>query len=154
MVLKTNKIRKVRRGTRSSLKRGRPLKMTIKARKNAAWDIFSLWIRRSARQDDLGHIVCYTCGICKHWKEMQAGHGIEGRNNAVLFMEEVVKPQCKQCNIFKHGNLRVFTLKLVDELGRKKYNRLLRESEQVVPDLDYQEIYEQYKQKVDSLNKA
>ena len=78
---------------------------------------------------------------------MDAGHGIPGRNNAVLFMEEVVKPQCQQCNRFKHGRLDVFTVKLIDEMGRSKYDELVTRSKQVVQFKTYQylEIYEKYK---------
>lgn len=80
----------------------------------------------------MGMTACYTCGAWKHYKELQAGHGIPGRNNAVLFMEEVVRPQCSGCNIWGRGKLNIFTLKLIKELGAKEYERLVEESNQTL----------------------
>ena len=122
--------------------------------KKRAWQMFSKWIRLSHTDKFNQFIECYTCGIRKAWDEMDTGHGIEGRNNAVLFMEEIVKPQCKQCNIFKHGNLRVFTLKLLDELGHSRYKQLLDKSNQTEQYKAYQleDIYETYKKKVEGLS--
>ena len=117
--------------------------------KGKAWAMFSKYIRSSRDSGD-GIIACYTCGNLDHWKRLQTGHGIEGRNNAVLFMEEVCRPQCVQCNIFKHGNLRIFTLKLIEELGYSKYIELMDKSNNIVQYkvADYQEIYSKYQEKL------
>ena len=124
-------------------------KITLKRAKKKAWDAFSVFIRTSAPPLSSTKKTCYTCGIVKDWREMDAGHGIPGRNNAVLFMEEVVKNQCQQCNRFKHGRLDVFTVKLIDDMGRSKYDELVSLSKQTVQYKTYQylEIYEKYKQK-------
>lgn len=37
-------------------------------------------------------------------KSIQAGHFVPGRGNAVLYREDNVHPQCRTCNVFKHGN--------------------------------------------------
>lgn len=104
--------------------------MTIKVRKNAAWDALSLFIRKSYA-DREGFVECYTCGRRKHYKEMDAGHGISGRKNAVLFMEKVVKPQDTYCNKYLGGNYKVFTPKLIEELGADRYQELAIEAMQV-----------------------
>lgn len=132
--------------------RGRPLKMTVTARKASAWKAFSEWVRRN-NQDSIGFNTCYTCGISKHFTEMQAGHGIGGRNNAVLFMEEVVRPQCERCNGFLNGNYSVFTMKLMDELGVKKYQNLVILSNQVVKwtPSDFLAIENYYRGKLEEL---
>lgn len=132
------------------MKRKKP---TLKQAKKKAWDMFSKYIRRSFTRVSDGTAVCYTCGSLRRWEEMDAGHGIPGRNNAVLFMEEVVKPQCQQCNRFKHGRLEIFTVKLIDELGRQKYDKLVILSNQIVQYKvnDYLEIYDKYHHKLAEL---
>ena len=121
--------------------------------KGKAWAMFSKYIRSSRDSGD-GIIACYTCGNLDHWKRLQAGHGIPGRNNAVLFMEDVCKPQDIQCNIFKRGNLAIFTRKLIGELGLKEYDRIAKLAKEIVQykSNDYRAIYEEYKEKVNSLS--
>lgn len=128
--------------------RGRPLSMTVKARRDSAWKVFAKYIRTK----DKGIPRCYTCGI-QTW-DIQAGHGIGGRNNAVLFLEAVVKPQCERCNGYLRGNYKVFTLKLIKELGAEEYERLLIESNKTVKMTPYEflEIEKKYKEKLESLN--
>ena len=70
--------------------------------KDKAWDACSEYIRRKFAVD--GYTTCVTCGVTKPWKEMQAGHYVDGRNNTVLFMEEIIYPQCFSCNMGKKGN--------------------------------------------------
>jgi hypothetical protein len=65
--------------------------------------------------------VCYTCGTPAHWKSLQAGHGISGRGNSILFEIAVIRPQCVACNLYKHGNYEVFIPKLIKEIGIKAY---------------------------------
>jgi hypothetical protein len=66
------------------------------------------------------------------WKESQAGHAIGGRHNAVLFDEEICRPQCVRCNVFLRGNYSVFTAKLIREKGIGWFERKLEESRMVV----------------------
>jgi hypothetical protein len=49
--------------------------------------------------DDYGFNRCITCGVRKYYKELQAGHFIPGRHNAILFDERGVHPQCFHCNM-------------------------------------------------------
>lgn len=77
--------------------------------KEQAWKIFSKYIRRKYSDKD-GYAECVTCGEKKHWKELQAGHFIDSRNNTVLFCEEIVFPQCVGCNLYKSGNKVEYTL--------------------------------------------
>lgn len=127
---------------------GRPLKMTVKARKDAAWDAFSLYIRTKYAYNAGKLLVeCYTCGGHKTIDEIQAGHGISGRNNAILFEEKLVRPQCVGCNIFGRGKQAVFTYKLIKELGLKEYEKLVEQSQKVVQYkvADFLAIEEKYK---------
>ncbi len=133
--------------------RGRPLKITVKARKNSAWTVFARYIRTKAIKEagNNGVAVCYTCGVST--SDIQAGHGIGGRNNAVLFMEAVVKPQCERCNGYLGGNYKVFTLKLIKELGAEKFEELLIESNRVdkMTPMEFLEIEKTYKLKLAEL---
>ena len=95
--------------------------------KTRTWKLFSEYIRRKHADCD-GICVCFTCGVRKPWKEIQAGHGISGRGNFVLFLEEVVKPQCSTCNVLKGGNYEIFVLALCDMYTRKQYEKWVIES--------------------------
>ena len=139
----------------TKLKFAKPKKVLKSKLKRRAWDMFSMYIRLSyvITAANGRFNICYTCDTIKPVSEMQAGHGIPGRNNAVLFMEKLVKPQCVQCNIFKHGNLAIFTRKLIAELGVKEYDKLALEAEQTVQykTYQYQEIYDKYDKKFKAL---
>lgn len=113
--------------------------------KKKAWSEFSRWIRLSNAVDEF--VTCYTCGNSKHYKKMHAGHGIGGRSNSVLFNEKIVKPQCVGCNIFANGRYAVFTRKLIDELGLKGYDEIVKKANTIVRYKlnDYKEIREKYK---------
>ena len=131
---------------------------TLSYYKMKAWKQFSLWIRLSNAIIEPTVLepcnICYTCGKIKSYKEMNAGHGIGGRNNAVLFDERIVKPQCVGCNIWGRGQYQVFTRKLIAELGLDVYDEIVKHSSDVVKYriADYQEIEELYKQKLEDLN--
>lgn len=133
-------------------------KLSLKGAKAKAWKAFSLWVRQSAViafPDMFGDIPCYTCGQWKPCKQMQAGHGIAGRNNAILFDERIVKPQCVGCNIFGRGKQAIFTYKLIQELGMSVYEGILHESQDAVQYkvADYISIEEKYKKKLEDLNR-
>lgn len=128
-------------------------KVKLSTVKKKAWDIFSKYIRLS-NADENGMVQCYTCTTVKHWKQMQAGHGIGGRGNAVLFLEKIVKPQCVGCNMFAHGRYAVFTRKLIDELGIKEYDSIVSQSNVPIKYSaeQYQEIYDKYESLFSMLN--
>lgn len=121
--------------------------------KKLAWSAFSLYIRKSNEVN--GRITCYTCGKKYSLKQMSAGHGIGGRNNAVLFDERIVKPQDYACNVIKSGNYGVFARKLIGEFGLKKYDEIVAGSKKVLQykTQDFQEIYEKYTRKLEELTK-
>ena len=77
--------------------------LSKKKLKEKAWDLFSVFIRTKYADQD-GLVECVTCGKSSHWKQLQAGHFVDGRNNSVLFNERLVHPQCKRCNVFLKGN--------------------------------------------------
>ncbi len=105
--------------------------LTIKYLKDRTWDACSIYIRQKYIIDGSGGLArCYTCRKLTHWTKLQAGHGIGGRNNAVLFKEEILRPQCLACNVFLHGNYTVFTRRLIEENGLETYKQWEYEARQ------------------------
>uniref|UniRef100_A0A6M3LQ65 Putative lambda recombination protein n=1 Tax=viral metagenome TaxID=1070528 RepID=A0A6M3LQ65_9ZZZZ len=103
---------------------------SLTALKKACWELYSKWVRYSNEVD--GYCTCYTCGVQKPPKEMHAGHGVGGRGNYVLFLDEVVKPQCPRCNLREpkglNGNYEMFVPKLIAEIGHARYNEIVQMS--------------------------
>ena len=97
-------------------------KKSITSLKKKAWGLLSKITR--LKYSINGYCSCYTCGIKKHWKEMQAGHGFAGRGGAILFEKDIIRPQCFGCNICNSGKLDTFTYKLRKELGDKRFEEL------------------------------
>jgi hypothetical protein len=112
------------RGATQSKKPKKIRTRTQKSLKKELWSLVSRYVRMSAA-DRNGNCTCYTCGTVGHWKEMQAGHGVSGRGNAILFELKVIRPQCYPCNMHKHGNYEVFIPKLVHEIGLDEYEDLV-----------------------------
>ena len=127
-------------------------KKSLRTLKAKAWKTFSEWIRRKDA-DEGGTTRCYTCGVAIYWKDCDAGHFVPGRTNAVLFHEEIVKPQCKICNIWKRGNYQAYTLKMVDEYGRDRVEEFLALKSKIVKltRSDLEDIIQTYKQKLQTL---
>jgi hypothetical protein len=73
--------------------------------------VFSRYIR--AR--DKG--VCFTCNVKKPINEMQAGHYVSRSYKSLRWDERNVNCQCLPCNVFKHGNLDAYALKLIAKYG-------------------------------------
>lgn len=123
-----------------------------KTKKEKTWDLFSKYIRRFYA-DENGMEACCTCGVVKHWKEMQAGHFVDSRNNSVLFNELLVHPQCVGCNLYKNGNKIRYTLFM-----KRKYGLTDEQIEELdnlkfaTKKIDIDEIFEEYKDKLVGLD--
>jgi len=101
-------------------------KVTVKSAKKRAWKVFSEFIRKRDMDKD-GYCTCYTCGKRSRWDDgMQAGHGMSGRGNPILFHEELVKAQCVRCNIFLDGNYDIYHAKLIKEYGMEQFDEWIR----------------------------
>lgn len=107
-------------------------KKSISQLKKEAWRLVSLFIRQRGA-DSRGFNTCVTCGVRKHYKELQAGHFIGGRHNAILFEPRAIHPQCYSCNVMKHGDQinyfrfmqRTYGDKVIEEL--EKLNRTTKQ---------------------------
>ena len=104
------------------------MKETIPKLKKKAWKLLSKLIRLQYSKS--GCVKCYTCGKLMEVREAQAGHGLSGRGNSILFDREIIRPQCVSCNIFKRGNYDVFHAKLIKENSVKWYEEKLKQKRQ------------------------
>jgi len=128
-------------------------KITLSSAKKKAWKAFSLWVRLKDTEEFDKCVRCYTCGKITDYKNMNAGHGIGGRNNAILFEERVVRPQCAGCNIWGRGQYQIFTRKLIDELGLATYDEIVSKARIPVKYriADYEAIEADYKERIKNL---
>lgn len=81
-------------------------------------------IVRLKAADDNGYCVCFTCGVVKHWKDMDGGHFISRTWLATKLLEENLAVQCKKCNGYLRGNMIQFTLNIIELRGRKFVDEL------------------------------
>jgi hypothetical protein len=94
--------------------------------KKEAWNAFSKYIRLRDGLITMGSKergICFTCPSVVYLFTRyggQAGHFIDGRGNAVLFEEDLVHLQCRQCNVFRHGNKEPYETHMVKLYGTKK----------------------------------
>lgn len=116
------------------------------------WKVFSEFIRlRDA--DDNGICFCITCGLARHWRKMDCGHGIGRQHKATKFSEQNNHAQCKRCNGFEGGRQDEYKKQVDIKYGPGTWDQLLIASRQPVKrsqfEIDTMEKY--YKQKVAEL---
>ena len=97
--------------------------------------VFSLWVRMKDA-DHRGYVNCYTCGVTKHWKEVDAGHFQSRGKYASRWLdwsgESVnVKCQCKRCNGFRGGEQYIFAQHLDLEYGDGTADEVVFQSNQI-----------------------
>ena len=125
---------------------------SLRSLKAKAWAMFSEYVRRKDT-DEEGYTFCYTSEVRAHWKNLQCGHAIGGRHNAVLFDESICRPQTVRENVFLRGNYPFFTTKLIKENGMQWWEEKLFKSRQAVKltRSDLEDIIEKYKTKLKEL---
>lgn len=133
-----------------------PKKSETKKAKDKAWIAFSKYIRtrdclRFTGDPDNG--VCVTCWRTYPFKELQAGHFIDGRGNSVLFDERLVYSQCYGCNIGRNGSYIEYFVFMEKEWGRDKIDefRALKKDTKIYKVYDYIAIERQFKDKLTDL---
>lgn len=90
--------------------------------KRDVWAWCSKYVRL-LYSDSKGFCHCFTCGSKRFWTKdgMEGGHGIGGRTNAVLFMLDIIFPQCHTCNCVNGGEYEIFHKKLEELYGKQKW---------------------------------
>ncbi len=92
--------------------------------------VYSTYLRKNGA-DERGIASCYTCGVKKHWKDLQCGHYISRSYNQLRFDPRNTKIQCVGCNIFKNGNIDEYALKLTEEYGLQILKELAEEKRKI-----------------------
>jgi 5-methylcytosine-specific restriction endonuclease McrA len=106
---KSTKLTKITKADKSS-------KETITSLKKKLDAVFSIY-SRNFYSDSSGNTECYTCGKKGTVKTMQCGHFHSRSHLSVRWDLDNVRNQCAGCNVFKHGNYIVYTMKLYNEIG-------------------------------------
>ena len=129
-------------------------KTTGKLKKDA-WDLLSKIVRRE-HADEYGICDCVSCGDRYYWKDIQAGHFVDGRHGAILFDERGIFPQCVKCNLFLKGNKIPYTIFMLGTYGKPLVDELLSLGKGAGPvrkwtRIELMELIETYKKRLDSL---
>lgn len=79
----------------------------------------------------LDECICFTCGArVPRDRNLHAGHWKKRSKNSVLFERANCNAQCRTCNIYQHGNMRVYEQKIIDKYGQPALDRLIILSKQ------------------------
>lgn len=131
------------------------MKKTLTKLKKIAWDLLSK-IRRLEEADDRGMVECITCNKIYFWKDIQAGHFIDGRGLGILYDERGIHPQCYACNCPRHGLKTEYYPYMLKRYGQEVIDELKRNAKNVVKmyRADYEEKIAQYKIRLNELLKT
>ena len=100
-----------------------------KLTKQKVWKLFSKYIRLRDCFYTTGVLTrgkCITCGKTFPFKQLQAGHLLDGRSGEAFMDERGVFAQCMQCNVWRHGFKERFIPWFLDAFGKPLYNELER----------------------------
>jgi hypothetical protein len=128
--------------------------LKTKTEKRKARDAFKRFIRIRDCLKATGTIIggeCYTCSRRLPFEKLEAGHFIQGSHDSVYFDERNCHTQCKKCNRFMHANLLPYTLRMIQDYGKKAIEEL-RQKDRELSDMkafDFHVIYEKYKAKLE-----
>jgi hypothetical protein len=135
---------------RSELKRKTPLKRTaikrkqtkkksprtkrksLRSLKKQAWELLSKAIRLERREGPGMLVECVSCQRKMPWKQIQAGHFIDGRFNSILFDERGIHPQCGVCNVVYNGRKEEYFIYMERTWGREIIDELRAQRNQQV----------------------
>lgn len=109
---------------KSNKRKKQAKEMSLPKLKKKAWEIFSRYVRIMNSNPD-GFCECVTCGVAKHWKNMQAGHFVSGRTGRILFRIDNVHPQCYLCNCILSGCWPSYYRFMKEQYGQEKIEELI-----------------------------
>ncbi len=87
------------------------------------WKAFSEYIRRRDADED-GIATCFTCGLRRHWKQGDCGHGIGRQHWATRYNEKNNNFQCKKCNGFEGGRREVYKVEMDKKYGAGTWDKM------------------------------
>lgn len=123
--------------------------LTLSQLKKKLDAVFSVFIRMR----DKGQ--CFTCPTKKPWKQMQNGHYVSRQYLSVRWDIRNCHTQCVSCNIFKHGNMTAYAVKMVKLFGPSILQELEKEKWRITKlyKPDYLELIEYWTEEVAKLDK-
>lgn len=127
--------------------------LKIKRLHGKAWGVFSEWVRR--RNEKNGLSECVSCKKKENWKTLNAGHFYHGKHWLSGMDERNVWPQCRQCNMYKSGNLIEYSEFLRKEYGPEIIDvlRELRHTSWKPTRQELEEIIAKYQSLLDGIPK-
>ena len=95
--------------------------------KKEADKVFSRYVRYRDGEFKRGQwlVECITCGVEKPIAQMQLGHFVSRRVNALRYDEENCNAQCTGCNMFKQGEQYLYAKALDLKYGDGKAEELM-----------------------------
>lgn len=84
-------------------------------------EVFSRYIRLKY-SDNNGKCRCISCTKTLYWKDIQNGHYMSRRYYSTRWAEDNCRPQCVACNIFNQGNIQMYRISLIKEIGEQRVN--------------------------------
>lgn len=100
--------------------------------------------------------ICITCGVEKHWKEQQNGHFFSRQYLATRWDERNCNCQCVGCNVFRGGNMAIYSVKMLKKYGPKVIEELDRQRQKItkMTRQNYLDEIEKFQKKIDKIRLA
>jgi hypothetical protein len=135
------------------------IKKSSNTKKNTAWKWFSVFVRTRdsiATTGTTTHAQCITCGKVYPINELDAGHAIAGRSNAILFNEDLCHAQCRRCNRMGGGELQAYKRILVEKHGQEKWDMWEASKRHHVEytQFDYEQMAKSYRKRTKELKET
>lgn len=123
-------------------------KPTLSALKKKLDKVFSIYIRQQG-MDEGGTTQCVTCGVLKHWKELQCGHWISRVHLSTRWHPLNAHAQCGVCNVLRRGNYPEYAKYMLNEYGQSVMDELLMLKRQTLTMRrpEYEELIKLYESK-------
>ena len=113
--------------------------------------VFSQYIRRKDAINDIA--TCVTCGKKDNWKKLQCGHWASRKHYSTRWDEDNCHVQCSGCNVFRAGEIYLYTKYLCSKYSNNFPEELYIKSQKTVKfaDVDLIEMVNKYTLLLDSL---
>jgi hypothetical protein len=113
--------------------------------------VFSQYIRRKDAVNNIAE--CITCGKESHWSKLQNGHWASRKHYSTRWDEDNCHVQCSGCNVFRAGEIYLYTKYLCSKYGDNFPEKLHIKSKQIVKftDADLIDMINKYTSLLESL---
>lgn len=108
-------------------------KIPIARLKKKADAIFSVWVRMQGAWEQNGEYwnYCYTSGKPYPVKLLQCGHFRSRVHSATRYDPDNARPQSFAENVWKRGNIAVYAIRLLDEIGETRMRAVVTKSQTI-----------------------